>query len=209
MIRVNLLPLKETQRAVGQRQQISVALLSLSVALLFMVVPFVMQGRKLSHLDAKLTGLEKEIDQLNQQTKEARDLDKKKDELKAKLKVIDDLNRKRVGPLHVLEALSDATPEKLWLTEFTEVRGVPTITGLALDNQTIATFLRQLSQSPYFAKVDLEETTQSQLKQPISEGSANVGSLKKFIIKVGIDYFGQGGKSELPADGTSAKGGKR
>ena len=53
MIRVNLLPLKETQRAIGQRQQFSVAALSVSVALLLMVVPFVLQGLRLSTLAAQ------------------------------------------------------------------------------------------------------------------------------------------------------------
>ena len=80
MIRINLLPLKETQRALGQRQQISVALLTLSVALLFMVVPYVMQGRQLSHLDEQIGQLQKEIQALTEQTREARDLDQKKQE---------------------------------------------------------------------------------------------------------------------------------
>ncbi|HUI26320.1 MAG TPA: PilN domain-containing protein [Candidatus Kryptonia bacterium] len=203
MIRINLLPLKETQRAVGQRQQLSVALLSLSVALLIMVVPFVVQGRKLSHLDDRVATLQQEIIQLNEQTREARDLDKKKKELGAKLKVIDDLNQKRVGPLHVLESLSTAAPEKLWLVEFAEVKGQATITGLALDNQTIATFLRQLAQSQYFVKVDLDETAQqTQPNRPATEAIA--GGFRRFIIRAGIDYFGQGGKAPAPSDGAVA-----
>ncbi|HVN86992.1 MAG TPA: PilN domain-containing protein [Candidatus Binatia bacterium] len=207
MIRVNLLPLKETQRAVGQRQQISVALLSLSVALLLMVVPFVMQGRKLSQLDDRVATLQQEIIQLNEQTKEARDLDKKKKELAAKLKVIDDLNQKRVGPLHVMEALSTAAPEKLWLVEFAESRALATITGLALDNQTIATFLRQLGASPYFVKVDLDEAAQQ--AQPNRPAESPGSGFKRFIIKAGIDYFGHGGKPSAPTDGAAPEGPKK
>jgi len=202
MIRVNLLPLKETQRAVGQRQQLSVALLSLSVALLIMVVPFVVQGRKLSHLDDRVATLQQEIIQLNEQTREARDLDKKKKELSAKLRVIDDLNQKRVGPLHVLESLCAAAPEKLWLVEFSEAKGQATITGLALDNQTIATFLRQLAQSQYFVKVDLDETAQ-QVQTNRSSTEPVAGGFRRFIIRAGIDYFGQGGKPPAATDGAA------
>ncbi len=208
MIRVNLLPLKETQRAVGQRQQLSVALLSLSVALLIMVVPFVLQGRKLSRLDDRVATLRQEIIQLNEQTREVHDLDKKKKELAAKLKVIDDLNQRRVGPLHVMEALSTSAPEKLWLVEFAESKGQANITGLALDNQTIAIFLRQLNQSPYFVKVDLDEAAlQSQPTRGAAEQSGGV--FKRFIIKTGIDYFGQGGKAPAVTDGEPAQGAKK
>ncbi len=203
MIRINLLPLKETQRAIGQRQQISVALLSLSVALLIMVVPYVMQGRQLARLNAQSDQLQKEIQKLTEQTREARDLDKKKQELQAKLKVIEDLDRKRIGPVHVLEALSSAAPEKLWLVDFNEVNGTATLTGMALDNQTIALFMRQLGQSPYFVNVDLVEATQATSGRRAAD-SATAG-FQRFIIKAGIDYVGRGGKTDEkpPANGKS------
>jgi type IV pilus assembly protein PilN len=202
MIRVNLLPLKETQRAVGQRQQLSVALLSLSVALLLMVIPFVVQGRRLSRLDAQFESLQKEIEQLNEQTRETRDLDRKKKELQAKLKVIDELNQKRVGPLQVLEGLSASAPEKLWLIEFTESKGTATLVGMALDNQTVASFLRQLGESNYFVDVDLVEATQSQVTRAGDDPAA--GGFKKFIIKAGIDYFGRRGRVDEATDGAPA-----
>jgi type IV pilus assembly protein PilN len=203
MIRINLLPLKETQRAIGQRQQVSVALLSLSVAILFMVIPYVIQGRRLARLDDQIDTLQREITQLNEQTKEASDLDRKKGELQAKLRVIDDLNLKRVGPLHVLEALSTTTPEKLWLVDFNESRGNATINGVALDNQTVAQFLRQLGESPYFVNVDLVETGAN----PATGSLADVAGagMKRFIIRAGIDYFGRAGKSDAAPNGAEPK----
>src|SRR5438309_2237716 len=121
MIRINLLPIREAQRALGQRRQVSIALLSISVALLVMLVPYLMQGRKLSVLEREVGQLSTDIAKLNAQAHEVRDLDKKRAELKAKLKVIDDLKQKRIGPVRVLEDLGGATPEKLWLVEFTDI----------------------------------------------------------------------------------------
>ena len=209
MIRINLLPLKETQRAIGQRQQISVALLSLSIALLIMVVPYVMQGRQLTRLDDQIATLQTEIKKLTEQTREARDLEKNKKELQAKLKVIEDLDHKRIGPVHVLEALSEAAPEKLWLIDFNEVGGVATITGMALDNQTIALFMRQLSQSSYFVNVDLVEAAQTPSTGRSSDSPT--AGFQRFIIKSGIDYIGRGGKSdqEQPSDGKAASGAEK
>jgi type IV pilus assembly protein PilN len=195
MIRINLLPLKEAQRALGRRRQVSVAALSLSVALLMMVVPYVLQGRQLAHVDRDIERLNAEVAKLNEQAREVRDLEKKRAELKAKLKVIDDLQQKRVGPVRMLEDLGVAVPEKLWLVEFSDVNNTATITGMALDNQTIATFMRRLQGSKYFYDVDLEKSTQSEpLRGPLGGGTGIV--FKRFIVKAHLDYLGAGGKTE-------------
>jgi type IV pilus assembly protein PilN len=193
MIRINLLPVKEAQRAFDRRQQISVALLGLLVAILVMIVPYIVQTHKRNGLEQEINQLKAELSKLSQQTAEVRDLDKKRAELQAKLKVIDNLKQKRTGPLRILEDLSVATPEKLWLVEFSDVNGMATMTGLALDNQTIAVFMRQLQASKYFFDVDLVETSHSEgMRDP---AGAQAGSLKKFIIKSRLDYLGEGGKT--------------
>ena len=192
MIRINLLPVKEAQRALDRRQQISVALLGLLVAILVMVVPYVLQTHKLKDLEQEVDQLRAEVAQLSRQTAEVRDLDRKRAELEAKLRVIETLKQKRTGPVRILEDLSAATPEKLWLLEFSDVNGQATLTGLALDNQTIAVFMRQLQASKYFFEVDLVETAHSETGRDLAGPQA--GSFKKFIIKVRLDYLGEGGK---------------
>jgi type IV pilus assembly protein PilN len=197
MIRINLLPVKEAQGAIGRRQQLSIALLGLMLALLVMIIPYILQGRTLRRLDTSISQLNAEVKKLDEQTREARDLDKKRKELEAKLKVIEDLNQKRVGPVRILEDLSRATPDKLWLVDFTDANGQATVTGMALDNQTIAVFMRQLQASKYFFEVDLVETSQSQPARGAASG-ANGGAFKKFIIKAHLDYLGGGGKRQAP-----------
>jgi type IV pilus assembly protein PilN len=201
MIRINLLPVKEAQGAIDRRQQLSIALLGVTLALLVMIVPYILQGRTLRRLDTSIDQLHAEIKRLDEQTREARDLDKKRKELEAKLKVIEDLKQKRVGPVRILEDLSSATPEKLWLVNFTDTNGQATITGMALDNQTIAVFMRQLQTSKYFFEVDLVETSQSQPARGAATG-ADGGVFKKFIIKAHLDYLGGGGKAQAPPTGT-------
>lgn len=203
MIHVNLLPIKEAQRALGRRQQVSVAVLSISVALLVMVVPYVLQGRRIAQLDREITDVSADIERYNAQTREVRDLEKKRTELQAKLKVIDDLKQKRVGPVRMLEDLSTATPQKLWLVSFSETNGQATITGMALDNQTIAGFMRSLQSSPYFYEVDLVETSQS---EPVRVGGDSGMIFKKFIVKAQLDYLGRGGKAQATPTANPAAG---
>lgn len=194
MIRINLLPVKEAQRAVGRRQRLSVALLSGAVAILVMVVPYVLQERRLARVQTEIDQLTAEIAKFDEQTREVRDLDKKRGELTAKLKIIEQLKQKRVGPVRILDDLSKAAPDKLWLVDFTDANGSATMTGMALDNQTIATFMRQLQTSKYFFDVDLVETSQT---DPVHVAGTTTGMVfKKFIIKARLDYLGAGGTSQ-------------
>jgi len=202
MIRLNLLPLKETERALGRRQQLSLVALGVAVALLIMIVPFAIQGRRLASLEHQIDTLNKEIQQYNVQVKEVHDIDRVKKEVETKLRIIDDLNRKRIGPSRVLDDLSLATPDNLWLIDFTENNAQATITGMALDNETIARFMRQLQDSPYFYTVDLVETSRT---SPDGRGSPPPGapgqapaSFTRFIVKASIDYFGRDGKPPEP-----------
>jgi type IV pilus assembly protein PilN len=205
MIRINLLPVKDAQRAIDRRQQLSIALLGFFLTLLVMIIPYMLQGRASRRVDADIEQLRAQITKFDEQTQEVRDLDKKRKELEAKLKVIDDLNKKRLGPVRVLEDLSSATPEKLWLVNFTEVDTQATIDGVALDNQTIAVFMRQLQASKYFFEVDLVETSQSEAVRGVNSAT---GGLKKFTIKAHLDYLGAGGKVEAPPSGMPPAAGK-
>ena len=108
----------------------------------------------------------------------------------------------------MLEDLSSATPQKLWLVNFSETNGQATITGMALDNQTIAGFMRALQTSPYFFDVDLVETSQSEPVRGALGGDTGM-VFKKFIVKAQLDYLGAGGKAQptpapSPAAGKSA-----
>jgi Tfp pilus assembly protein PilN len=51
--------------------------------------------------------------------------------------------------------------------------------GLAVDNQTVADFMKALAASKYFTSVELIETTQ---------GAGPTASLKKFSIKTRVVY---------------------
>jgi type IV pilus assembly protein PilN len=199
MIRLNLLPLKETERAIGRRQQLSLVALGMAIALLIMIVPFIVQGRTLATLDGQIEQLNKEIQQYNTQVKEVHELDRLKKEVQTKLNIIQDLNRKRVGPSRVLDDLSSATPDNLWLIDFTENNAQATVTGLALDNETIARFMRQLQASPYFFGVDLVETSRTTPQPTTPAGGESPVSFTRFIVKAGIDYFGRHGKPPEPA----------
>jgi len=140
MIRINLLPVKELTAEVGRRQELVIASLILGLTVALAATLYVFQFYRLYGLGTEVASLKKEIEPLNVQLKEVGDLRQRVKALEQKIKVIDDLTKKRVGPVKVLESLSLATPSRLWLTEFKETGGNLTVSGLAVDNQTVADF---------------------------------------------------------------------
>jgi len=197
MIRINLLPLREAERAVGRRNQMSLVALGATISALIMIVPYMIQGRQMAGLESEIRDTQDEIQIYNKKVAEVRDLERVRTDVQAKLQVVRDLNDKRVGPARVLHDLSVATPENLWLLDFNEGNGNATLTGMALDNETIARFMRQLSASKYFVAVDLVETQRrTATKRPKNSGVPL--SFTRFIVKATIDYFGRNGQKPDP-----------
>lgn len=192
MIRINLLPLRDAERAIGRRNQKSLVALGSTISALIMIVPFMIQGRQISQIEAEISETQQQITVYAKQVAEVLDLERLRVEVEAKLQVVQDLNDQRIGPARMLRDLSVATPENLWLLDFNEGNANATLTGMALDNETIARFMRQLSASPYFVAVDLVETSRRAPTSTTSTADESV-SFTRFIVKAKIDYLGRDG----------------
>ena len=180
MIRINLLPVRELKAEVARRQELTIGVMCFVLTGIVMGAFHIIQSSRLSSNVDELAGLQNEIKALNGQAKGVTDLRKSIGVLKEKLKVIDVLGKKKTGPARVMESLSTAMPPRLWITEFKESGGSLSISGMAVDNQTIAGFLKALSSSPYFQNVELGETTQVEKnKEP---------TLKKFVLRSKLTY---------------------
>ena len=162
MIRINLLPVKELKAEVVRRRELMIGGVSLALTSVLILGVFAYQWRQATVFEKELDELRKELQVLNVKAKDVAELERKIKEFEGKNKVIDDINKKKSGPVRVMESLALATPSALWLTEFKETAGNLTITGVAVDNQTIAEFLKALASHAYFSNTELVETTQNQ-----------------------------------------------
>jgi type IV pilus assembly protein PilN len=182
VIRVNLLPVKEVEREAGRRQETRMVYLGVALVLVVLGGIEVASRMRLAPLQREHAKLQADIIALEKKTTELSKLETERKELEEKLKTIATLEAKKIGPVQVLADLSDAAPEQVWLLEFKEIGGLATISGLGLDDQTIANFMRNLGASPYFDNVDLVETTQSE-----QDGV----QLKRFVVNARLSYSGK------------------
>jgi type IV pilus assembly protein PilN len=182
VIRINLLPVREVEREAGRRQDTRLVYLGIALVLVVLAGIEVASRMRLVPLQREHASLQADIVALEKKTTELAKLEVERKDLEEKLKTIATLEAKKIGPVQVLADLSDAAPEQVWLLEFKEIGGLATISGLGLDDQTIANFMRKLGASPYFDGVDLVETTQSE-----QDGV----QLKRFVINARLSYSGK------------------
>ena len=154
---------------------------SLSVVVLGLLITFFSLAASVSEMQSESQALEKRLQTLQAVTKEVRDLDKKKKELVDKTTIIALLKRSKLGPVHVLDDLNGALPEKSWMTELKEAGGLARISGLALDNQTIANFMKALEGSNYFDRIDIGES------KLIPRNGVNI---QEFTVQAKVNYAG-------------------
>lgn len=163
MIYINLLPVRAAQKREKMIEQgiILVVILALSVALCIGVYT-VLMTKVSAEKDAKVQK-QKEIEQLKKTIGEVDRFKKLQEELKNKLSVLDKLKEGKTGPVMILDELARAVPEKLWLTSFKESGGNVTLTGIGVDEETVANFMRRLEESHLFQKVELLVIEQTKL----------------------------------------------
>ncbi|MED5373095.1 MAG: PilN domain-containing protein [Myxococcota bacterium] len=156
MIRINLLPVRATARLDAVKQELALAGLALGVVVLALGGLYVVVGSQASTLSAENQQLQTEIDNLKAIVVEVDEFERKKEEYNRKLDVIRRLKAGQEGPVHMLDELSLATPEKLTITGLKERGGNIELSGLAVSYEVVAQFLTNLERSAWFKDVELD-----------------------------------------------------
>ncbi len=155
MVKINLLPIKSELRRKALIEH--AVLLVLCVTLVFILSWFVQSSvnHQKYQLQQEIAQTRLEIKKLTDEAAEIEKFKKQKQELERKLNIITDLNTKKSGPVEVLDQLSLIIPEKAWITSLKNSGSSLTLEGVAVDNPTIATFMKKLQSSKYFDNVEL------------------------------------------------------
>lgn len=159
MIRINLLPFRAARKKENVRRQISIYVLSVAFLFIVMTYFFLQLTSTLNGLKQDEQRLQAELKTYEATIRRIAELEKKIKEIRAKLSVIRELERNKTGPVHLLDEIAMAVPkDKLWVSSLKEARGILTLTGTAMDNETVALFMTNLEQSDYISNVELQST---------------------------------------------------
>ena len=159
MIRINLLPFRAARKKENIRRQVSYYFFSVILVLAVMTYAFLQVRGELNSLKGEKQRIETELATFEETIKRINELEKKIADIRKKLDVIKDLEKKKTGPVHLLDQVAEAVPrDKLWLSSFVEKEGKLTLTGTAMDNETFSVFMTRLAEAELITSVDMNET---------------------------------------------------
>ena len=117
---------------------------------------------RLSALRAEVAENQAEYDRLKPIIAEVERFKVNNEELKRKIKVIEDLKANQHGPVRLMDEVSKALPELLWLTTLNMGGNVVTVNGQALNENAVANFISNLTASPFFQEPSLRVMRQTE-----------------------------------------------
>ena len=160
MLRINLLPIRQLKKRAKAKQQIAgfCVIFICLVAVLGLVVLY--QTSKINEIKKSVARLEREQKALAPKIKAVDKLKKDKKELKRKIAVIEHLKAQSSITVHILNDVANLVDNnRMWLTSLNQHGGSLSLTGVALDNQTIAQFMDRLTTSVYITAVNLSNAS--------------------------------------------------
>ena len=166
MIRINLLPFRATRKKENIRRQVTIFLLSSALMLIMLFYyNFSLNGR-IDNLDAKIKGTQEDLKKFEKINKEIAQIKKKLNNLQKKMAVMDTLEANRFAPVRLLDAMTQVVvPKRMWFTRMESKGRKVNISGVAMDNTTVADFMIRLENSGLFRDVDLKTLKHSKGKK--------------------------------------------
>ncbi len=155
MIRINLLPVKTSRRLEAVKQELVLGVIGVGFMVLLCAVAFMFQSAKANDLRTTNAKLQEDLNNLRLIVARVDEVEKFNDDLRRKLSVIAGLQASKTGPVHMLDELSAAAPEKLYLKKLLEDDRKITLSGDAASNEVISQFLINLEKTSWFDEVYL------------------------------------------------------
>jgi len=156
MVRINLLPVKQIKRILKARNEVIAflfALLGLIVIILGLAFSRIVL---VNDLNADINELKKEKNSYQSTINEIEKLKKDKAILETKLATIKKLKKGSHIAVRILNEIANLIPaNRMWLNSLSQTPDLLKLSGIALDNETIAQFMKVLKESPLFTDADL------------------------------------------------------
>jgi type IV pilus assembly protein PilN len=169
MIRINLVAPERAAKAqagpalpAGALQSYILLALFAGGALVLCAGAWWLQSNKLKDLEVRIAADEKRQSDLQAISQQVDQFQQRKGILENKVLVIEQLRLAQKSPVHMLDEISKAVPDFVWLTSMDETRGALRFLGQSNSLAAVADFISGLQRSGWFPQVDLGSSQEAQ-----------------------------------------------
>jgi Tfp pilus assembly protein PilN len=169
MIRINLAPPR-------QRKRFSLSVPSFNLGLLFGLLTVLsivtVAGwwwslrSEATHLEGEIGMATRQLETLKVAIAEGNKYKAERDDLERRVAAIEELTTEQPRPIYLMDALAEAIPRDLWLTNAGERDKQLRLSGTAFSATALADFMSNLRSSGKFKEVDLVVSRQDLTKTP-------------------------------------------
>ena len=187
MIRINLLaveraaPKRAAKALIPAAHRITIAASLILLAAALSVGWWFWSLRQTSQrLDQDLARADAETQQLRSVLAQVQKFESRRAQLQQRVTLIEQLRRGQTGPVHVLDEIARAVPDRLWLTELAQKGDDVTLSGMTMSLTGVSDFVANLESSPWFRKpVDIIDSEMA--------NDPRAGDLVKFSVKATVN----------------------
>lgn len=156
MAKINLLPWREEERRQKSKE---FGMTAAVVALVGVGIVFAgtrVAQQKMDHQHARNNYLQTEIDKLQKELKEIKELESTKSDLLARMDIIQQLQTKRPQVVHTFQQLAERVPDGVYFQSLKQEKDRIVLQGRADSNARVSTLMRNLDASDWFKQPDLD-----------------------------------------------------
>lgn len=168
MIQINLLPVRVKRKQELARQFVSAYFLSIGLVLAVIALLWISSAREINALNLRLQNVKSEVAKYAKFELALQELTKKKEMVDKKRGLIKSLQTDRDEVVRALALLAiQVPPEKIWFDKLNMKQGSMVLDGVALSNEAIVEFMRNLEASPYVEKgsINLVQSRQVEISK--------------------------------------------
>lgn len=157
MARINLLPWRTERRKQREREFYMMLAASAVAAFLAVAAAYGWMDARIDTQNQRNAYLTNEIKALDKQIEEINELDKTKSQLLTRKQIIEQLQSNRSQMVHLFDEMVKTIPDGVRLTTMKQAGDVLTLEGVAESNARVASYMRNIDNSPWMGRTDLRK----------------------------------------------------
>lgn len=160
MLKINLLPIRQLKKRAKAKKQLFGMFSLFLLALAILAVSGVLQAQKISGIEVQTAALNSEKESHTPTLNKIAKLKKDKEELTRKTTIIKQLKKDSSLTVHTMDEIAKRVDnQRMWLQSLQQQNASLKLSGVALDNQTVAQFMDHLKESPFVKDVTLANSS--------------------------------------------------